>query len=167
MTPSIYSHRRGALAASVSVLAAGSVLLAACGSSSKTSSSSSATNPPAASGASNAEVTVRAASLPGLGSVLENGNGQVLYVLASEKGGKITCTDANGCTKIWPPAALPSGMSQGEAGSGVQASLLGTKKGPSGDLRLTYAGWPLYTFTGDSGPGKPMGQGVKDVWGTW
>jgi predicted lipoprotein with Yx(FWY)xxD motif len=90
-----------------------------------------------------------------------------LYILASEKGGKVTCTAASGCTTIWPPAVLPSGMSQGIAGSGVQASLLGTVKDPAGDLRLTYGGWPLYTFNADTGSGTTKGQGVKDSFGTW
>jgi hypothetical protein len=62
---------------------------------------------------------------------------------------------------------LPSGMSQGIAGSGVQASLLGTVKSPAGDTRVTYGGWPLYTFVGDSGSGTAKGQGVKDSYGLW
>ena len=98
------------------------------------------------------------------GNVLVNGNGRTLYVLATEKG-KVTCTDTGGCTKIWPPAVLPSGTAHGIAGTGVQASLLGTITSPSGDVRLTYGGWPLYTFVGDSRSGQATGQGVKDAFG--
>ena len=110
---------------------------------------------------------MNAANVPGVGSVLVNGNGRTLYVLASEKGGKVTCTTTGGCTAVWPPAELPSGMSQGIAGSGVQASLLGTAKAPDGSVRLTYGGWPLYTFTADTGSGTAKGQGVKDSFGLW
>ncbi|HET6874575.1 MAG TPA: hypothetical protein VFH70_07340, partial [Acidimicrobiales bacterium] len=37
----------------------------------------------------------------------------------------------------------------------------------SGDVRLTYGSWPLYTYVGDSGPGQATGQGVKDSFGVW
>jgi len=179
MTSAPRSHRHRALAWPTLALAGTAVLFAACGSSSKTSAppvtntavpaaapattvgGSSASNP------SNASVTVSAASVPGVGTVLVNGNGRTLYVLASEKGGKVTCTSGGGCTAIWPADVLPSGMSQGIAGTGVQASLLGTVKSPAGDTRVTYGGWPLYTFVGDNGSGTAKGQGVKDSFGVW
>jgi len=169
-------NRARAIAFPILAVAGASVLFAACGSSSKTSAPpvTSTATPAAApattaggSSASNASVTVKAANVPGLGLVLVNGSGHTLYVLASEKGGKVTCTSSGGCTAIWPPAALPSGMSRGIAGSGVQASLLGTVKSPAGDTRLTYGGWPLYTFVGDNGSGTAKGQGVKDSFGVW
>jgi predicted lipoprotein with Yx(FWY)xxD motif len=149
---------------SFAAVAVASVFLAACGSSSKAS-----TAPPAAAGstATNASVTLSVATLPGLGPVLVNGDGFTLYILPQEKGGKVTCTATGGCTKYWPAAVLPTGMSQGIAGTGVQASLLGTVKSPSGETRLTYAGWPLYTYVGDSAPGKATGQGFKDSFGVW
>ena len=177
MTSPVRSNRQRAFTWPIAAVAGASILLAACGSSCKTSAPppTSAAAPAAAgsatttggSSASNASVTVSAASVPGLGSVLVNGNGRTLYILASEKGGKVTCTAAGGCTTIWPPAVLPSGMSQGIAGSGVQASLLGTVKAPDGSVRLTYGGWPLYTFDADTGSGTTKGQGVKDSFGLW
>ena len=45
--------------------------------------------------------------------------------------------------------------------------MLSTIKGPSGALYITYAGWPLYTFSGDSGPGRAKGQGIVSFGGTW
>ena len=48
-------------------------------------------------------------------------------------------------------------------GSGVKASLLSTTSG----RQVTYAGHPLYTYTGDSGPGKTSYVGVKAFGGTW
>ena len=38
-------------------------------------------------------MTVKAAMVPGVGTVLVNGDGRTLYLLTSEKGGKLTCTD--------------------------------------------------------------------------
>src|ERR1700730_5906039 len=64
--------------------------VAACGS----SSSSTAPAPPCSSapaGASSAaSATISAKSVPGVGAVLVNGQGQTLYMLTSEKGGKST-----------------------------------------------------------------------------
>jgi predicted lipoprotein with Yx(FWY)xxD motif len=99
--------------------------------------------------------------------VLVNGDGRTLYLLTSEKGGKITCTDANGCTTYWPSTELPSGLTKPIAGSGTQAALLGTSRGADGSLYVTYAGYPLYTFAGDSGMGQVKGQGVVSFGGTW
>jgi predicted lipoprotein with Yx(FWY)xxD motif len=102
-----------------------------------------------------------------VGTVLVNGQGQTLYMLTSEKGGKITCTQANGCTQAWPETLLTNGVTTAKAGSGVQSSLLGTVKDANGDLEVTYNHWPLYTFSGDSGSGVAKGQGLTSFGGTW
>lgn len=165
MTTSFRSTRQRAFAWPIIALAGASMLLAACGSSSKTSTSP--TTSASAAGGSNASVTVSAANVSGVGTVLVDGNGRTLYVLITEKGGKVSCTSAGGCTTIWPPLVVPSGMSHGIAGSGIQASLLGTVMSPAGDTRVTYGGWPLYTFSSDTGPGQAKGQGFKDQYGLW
>ena len=90
-----------------------------------------------------------------------------LYILTSEKGGKITCTDASGCTNVWPDSELPDGVAQPTAGSGIMSSLLSTVTSSDGKLYVTYAGYPLYTFTGDKGPGTAAGQGITSFGGTW
>jgi predicted lipoprotein with Yx(FWY)xxD motif len=102
-----------------------------------------------------------------VGTVLVNGQGQTLYMLTSEKGGKITCTQANGCTQAWPETLLTNGATTAKAGSGVQSSLLGTVKDASGNLEVTYNHWPLYTFSGDSGSGVAKGQALTSFGGTW
>lgn len=156
-----------------SLLLGAAITVAACGTSSSTTASGSSSGPssgPASSapaGTSTSAVTISAKSVPGVGTVLVNGQGRTLYLLNSEKGGKITCTDANGCTKIWPDTELPKGTKAATAGSGIQPSLLGTVKGDSGALYVTYNGWPLYTFSGDSGPGAVHGQGITSFGGTW
>jgi predicted lipoprotein with Yx(FWY)xxD motif len=150
--------------------AAGMLVLAACGSSGSGSAStggSSSSSQTSATGASNAAITVAAASVPGIGTALVNGNGLTLYMLTSEKGGTLTCTDDNGCTKVWPDTELPSGTTRPIAGSGIDASKLSTIKAASGNLYITYAGWPLYTYSGDTGPGQAKGLGIVSFGGTW
>ena len=158
-------------------LLAGSLVLgaaaaaAACSSSSSSgtaagSSSSSPASAPASASAT-AAVTISTKSVPGVGTVLVNAQGKTLYMLTADKGGKITCTVASGCIKAWPETALAMGMTSAKAGSGVQASMLGTLKDASGNLEVTYNHWPLYTFAGDSGPGQVKGQGLTAFGGTW
>jgi predicted lipoprotein with Yx(FWY)xxD motif len=141
--------------------------VAACGSSPSSTAAGSpgSSAPPSASSAASA--TISAKSVSGVGTVLVNGQGQTLYMLTSEKGGKITCTQANGCTQAWPETLLANGATAATAGSGVQSSLLGTVKDASGNLEVTYNHWPLYTFSGDSGPGVAKGQGLTSFGGTW
>jgi predicted lipoprotein with Yx(FWY)xxD motif len=152
-------------------LALGAVAAAAaCGSTSSGTAASSGTSQPAGTSSpapSSPAVTVSAKSVAGVGTVLVNGEGQTLYMLTSEKGGKITCTDDNGCTKVWPDNELPKGVTSATAGSGIQASLLGTVKNSAGELYATYNGWPLYTYSGDGAPGQANGEGLTGFGGTW
>lgn len=101
--------------------------------------------------------------------MLVNGQGHTLYLLGSEKGGKLTCTDANGCTKVWPDTELPDGVTKGVASGGVDSTLLSAVKSPDGKLYLAYGAsqWPLYTFSGDSAPGEAHGQNIHSFGGTW
>jgi predicted lipoprotein with Yx(FWY)xxD motif len=176
----MHSRRRGKLA--VGAIGAAAVLaLAACGKSttagtgSTSSPSTSASTSPSAPAATtaaptanaDAAITLMTASIPGVGTVLVNGNGQTFYRLSSERGGKITCTDANGCTKVWPDTELPAGKTAGIAGTGVQANLLGTVKAADGKLYVTYNTYPLYTFSGDTSTGTAKGQGFVSFGGTW
>ena len=148
--------------------AAAVLALAACSKSTTTGTASASPSASASQTASaDAAITVTTASLPGVGTVLVNGNGQTLYLLSSEQGGKITCTDDNGCTKVWPDTELPSGKTAGIAGTGVQASLLSTVKSADGKLYLTYNTFPLYTFSGDTKTGTAAGQGITSFGGTW
>lgn len=149
----------GAVAAAAACGSASSGTAASSGGSQSAGTSPSASSSPA--------VTVSVKNVAGVGAVLVNGKGQTLYMLTSEKGGKITCTDDNGCTKVWPDTELPKGAISAAAGRGIQASLLGTVKNSAGERYVTYHGWPLYTYTGDNGPGQANGEGITAFGGTW
>src|SRR5579859_2545418 len=86
------------------------LLLAACG-------GSGSSSPTGGGGGAAAAYTLSTANVSGLGTVLVNGSGQTFYTLSSEAGGKLTCTDANGCTKVWPDTELPSGVTSAVVGS--------------------------------------------------
>ena len=154
-----------------SLLLGAAITVAACGASATTASGSGSSPSSGSAGSagssSSSAVTVSAKSVPGVGTVLVSAQGRTLYLLSSEKGGKITCTKSNGCTKFWPEITLPAGTTAATAGGGVESSLLGTVKDDSGNLEVTYNGWPLYTFAGDSGAGVDKGQGLTSFGGTW
>jgi predicted lipoprotein with Yx(FWY)xxD motif len=143
-------------------LAAGAAAAIAACSSSSPSTAVGSPGRATASASSAAVVTISAKSVPGVGAILVNRHCQTLYLLTSEQGGKITCTKASGCTKFWPETLLASGMTAAKAGSGVQASMLGTVTDASGNLEVTYNHWPLYTFVKDAGHGAwPRAHGLR------
>jgi predicted lipoprotein with Yx(FWY)xxD motif len=88
-------------------------------------------------------------------------SGKTVYTL---KASKTSC--GTNCLKVWPELLLPKGVTKAMAGSGVNASKLGTVKRSGGTLQVTYNGKALYWFSLDSGPGKVTGN-VKDKWGAW
>jgi predicted lipoprotein with Yx(FWY)xxD motif len=93
-------------------------------------------------------------------TLLTSTAGRTLYSLSAEKHGKFICTEASGCTAIWHPLTVASGVvPKGPV-------KLGTIKRPEGTIQVTYRGLPLYTFAGDKKRGQVNGEGLKDV-GTW
>ena len=44
---------------------------------------------------------------------------------------------------------------------------LGEITGTNGSQQLTVAGWPVYTYAGDSAPGDTTGQGLDISGGLW
>ena len=139
------------------------VAAAGCGSSSSSSSSAStpaatatSTTKPAKAAAS--KLAISAATVPGLGVILVNADGRTLYTFAPDKRSKVTCVSS--CAAVWPPATLTAGGVPAGAKQ-IKASLLSSDANPSGGKVITYAGWPLYTYVGDTGPGTAAGQAVN------
>ncbi len=53
------------------------------------------------------------------------------------------------------------------AGEGVDETLLGTITRDDGTTQVTYNGWPLYHFSGDTASGDTNGQGLEEFGGLW
>jgi len=94
-----------------------------------------------------------------LGTILVAGN--TLYTL---KPSKTPCTAA--CLKVWPPVLLAHGMTAAIAGTGVDASKLGTVAAAHNARQITYGGKKLFWFVKDKKAGQVRGN-VKDKWGKW
>jgi len=105
---------------------------------------------------------VSVASVGDLGKVLVDSEGLTLYYFEKDEGGKSACYGA--CASAWPPLTT-SGMPQ--AVSGAESSKLGTTKRTDGTTQVTYAGWPLYTYTADSKPGEDNGTDVDSFGAPW
>jgi predicted lipoprotein with Yx(FWY)xxD motif len=93
--------------------------------------------------------------------VLVAANGRTLYLFTADKGKTSVCYGR--CATYWPPliAQTPT------AGTGLNASLLGTTKRKDGKLQVTYGGHPLYFFAEDKKPGDVNGQGFVHFGGPW
>jgi len=118
---------------------------------------SAQTSLPAALSSSAATVQLRHTSL---GSILVSSSGRTLYEFTRDHTNKNSCAALSGCSEVWP-SLKASGHPT--AGSGVKASLLSTTSGH----QVTYAGHPLYTYSGDTGPGETSYVGARTFGGTW
>ena len=94
-----------------------------------------------------------------LGSILVSSSGRTLYEFTRDHAGKSSCAAISGCSETWPSLETSG---RPTARSGVKASLLSSHGG-----QVTYAGHPLYTYSGDSGPRETFYVGAKQFGGTW
>jgi predicted lipoprotein with Yx(FWY)xxD motif len=122
----------------------------------------------AAQGATPAAHTARAAKVTlrhtPLGNILATSSGFTLYEFTRDHTGADSCVRIGGCSETWP-ALQTSGKPT--AGPGVHASLLSTIRLPGGHTQVTYAGHPLYMYSGDSGPGETSYVGETAFGGKW
>ena len=99
-----------------------------------------------------------------IGTILVNGGGRTVYMFTRDSRNKDTCQAISGCTRFWPP--VTSG-GKPVAGSGVKSSLLSTITIKGGAKQVTYAGHPLYTYSGDSGPAQTSYVNASAFGGRW
>jgi len=115
-----------------------------------------------AAGAATRATTARVVSSTddaALGRILVAGT--TVYTLKPSTTG---CTAA--CMQQWPPVLLPHGVKKPTAGSGVDATKLGTVKLGKQRLQITYAGKRLYWSAKDKKAGQVHGN-VTNKFGKW
>jgi predicted lipoprotein with Yx(FWY)xxD motif len=101
--------------------------------------------------------TVQVAASP-LGTILVDENGFTLYLFDNDTAGTVTCTGS--CAGTWPPVTV---RGTPVAGTGIDPDLLATAD-TGATAHVTYAGHPLYRFSGDVAAGETNGFGVGGVW---
>ncbi|MGH9917964.1 MAG: COG4315 family predicted lipoprotein, partial [Nitrososphaerales archaeon] len=109
-------------------------------------------------------VEVSTRNVKGLGTILVNSKGFTLYMFVPDKREKVTCFST--CAAIWPPLFVPKGGTPVAAGQAHQ-SLLSSDPDSAGGRVITYDGWPLYTYVGDTKPGMVTGQAINLNGGLW
>jgi predicted lipoprotein with Yx(FWY)xxD motif len=107
--------------------------------------------------------TVRAVKSKSFGTILVATNGKTLYRYTLDRKGVNHCTTDATCAKYWPQLLIKATVKP-TAGSGASAGLLGTIKAAHGMRQVTYAGYPLYYFAGDTASGQTTGQGFEKEW---
>jgi predicted lipoprotein with Yx(FWY)xxD motif len=145
------------LLATAAVIPLTALAVAGCGGGGSNATGSS--SPPKASNGQSASVGVESSNL---GKILDDSKGDTLYLFKKDSGTKSACTGA--CASAWPPLRASG---KPTAGSGVNASMLGTTPRSDGKPQVTYNGHPVYTFTGDQNPGDTSGQGVNAFGALW
>ncbi len=107
--------------------------------------------------------TVKLASTSA-GKLVTNGGGRTLYMFTKDARNKDRCMGISGCASTWPPLLTRANPI---AAGGVNASLLGTITVSGGRHQVTYAGHPLYTYSGDTGPRQTSYVGAAQFGGRW
>jgi predicted lipoprotein with Yx(FWY)xxD motif len=113
-----------------------------------------------------AKPTARSATLTtartGLGQIIVNGQGRTLYLFEKDRHAHSACSGV--CTAYWPPV-LTNGKAI--AIKGAKQSLIGSIARADGSRQVTYAGHPLYLFSGDTRRGQTNGEGLQDFGAGW
>ena len=134
------------------------MITVACGGTTAPSTTTSSPSAPTVAG----KATVALAQNDKLGKILVDGSGRTLYLFEADKGTSSACYGS--CATYWPPL-LTDGAPQ--AGSGVNATMLGTTKRTDGTTEVTYNGHPLYYVVTDHNPGDATGQDVTNFGAAW
>jgi predicted lipoprotein with Yx(FWY)xxD motif len=112
-------------------------------------------------GATRAKLQLRKTSV---GTILVNAKGFTVYAFTRDGRNKDVCVKISGCAGAWPLLATTG---KALAGPGVKSSLIGTITPKSGVKQVTYAGHPLYSYSGDSGPGQTSYVNFSQFGGNW
>jgi predicted lipoprotein with Yx(FWY)xxD motif len=99
-----------------------------------------------------------------LGMILVNGRGRTLYGFTKDAKNKDRCVTIAGCPSTW---LVVTSRGKPTAGPGVNSSKLSTVTLTNGSHQVTYAGHPLYTYSGDSSAGETDYVGASQFGGTW
>ena len=108
------------------------------------------------------DTTVQATLTDEFGLILTTDNGFSLYVYSKDTQNlnSSACTEEV-CTRDWSPLITEGAPIAGE---GVIQKLLGIITRDDGRSQVSYRGWPLYLYNGDTAAGSTAGQGVDGEW---
>src|ERR1019366_88242 len=85
-------------------------------------------------------------------------------ILSTEKNTKLHCV--RHCLTVWPPLLVKSSTKSIKLGAGVSGKI-GFVKRSSTKKQVTFNSYPVYVYSGDSGPKQSNGEGIHADGGTW
>ena len=97
-----------------------------------------------------------------LGRVIVDSHGRTLYMFGADKTNRSHCK--GGCAAAWPPAIAGR---KPTVGAGLSRAKLKVIRRSDGRRQLSYAGHPLYRFSGDARAGDVNGDGLNEFGGIW
>jgi predicted lipoprotein with Yx(FWY)xxD motif len=118
--------------------------------------------PTAATQAAATKGPVVSTATTSLGRILVDSRGHTLYLFGKDSGRKSACSGS--CATAWPPLIATA---KPRAGTGAEASRLGTTKRADGREQVTYNHHPVYTFVKDTKKGQTNGEGLNAFGGIW
>ena len=104
--------------------------------------------------------TVNVANNDKYGAILTNETFFTLYRYLSDPQNKDISTCNGDCSKIWPPFYAPNLTVNPD----LRSKDFSVITRENGEKQLTYKGWPLYLYTGDTKPIQTNGQGLQGLW---
>jgi predicted lipoprotein with Yx(FWY)xxD motif len=101
-----------------------------------------------------------------VGLVLIDGKGFMLYAFVPDKRGAVC---AGSCVASWPPFTLTrEHVLDASPILNIERFAIEPKEHyPEGARVVSYAGWLLHSFVGDTSPGVARGQGLHSDGGHW
>jgi len=147
------------LLAALAAVALVALAVAGCGGDNDNDNATAASTPPKTKDGGSATIGVTSSSL---GNILVDSQGRTIYLFQKDTGTRSTCSGA--CATEWPPVRVSG---KPTAGSGANASMLGTTPRSDGKPQVTYNGHPLYLFQGDSSAGDTNGQAITAFGAAW
>ena len=94
-----------------------------------------------------------------LGAILVDSNGMTLYYFLNDTPGASNCS--GNCAVLWP-SFLTNGTPT--TTDTAVTGALGVFTRTDGSQQVTYAGSPLYYYSGDKAAGDANGQGLNNLW---
>lgn len=107
---------------------------------------------------------LKSANIPNYPGVLENSASRSLYLLSAEKGAKLHCTGA--CAATWIPLVVKSSVTSVAVAKTVKGKI-GFVRRTATTKQVTVNAYPVYSYTGDTGPSESLGEGIAADGGVW
>ena len=106
------------------------------------------------------QYNVNLANSTELGTYMTNATFFTLYRYLGDPPGKKVSTCNGNCSEIWSPFYVENLVPNPE----LKSRDFDVINRNDGTKQLTYKGWPLYLYTGDTKPYQTRGQAKNGVW---